>query len=216
MNIAVIGATGAMGSALTRSLAKAGHQLTLFAPDRTKLSDLVRAVQRELPAARVTDAPDAAAAVRPAEVILLAVWYAMQAEVASAVRAVAAGKIVVNIANPLNETFDDVVTPPGTSAAEECASQLPEATVVKAFNTVFAADFAAPDFGGIRPDVFVAGDDERASDIVSTLVRDVGFNPLFVGRLSASRTLERMAVLLIGLSSRYTYNWRAGWKVLHG
>jgi predicted dinucleotide-binding enzyme len=46
-------------------------------------------------------------------------------------------------------------------------------------------------------------------------VKDTGFNPLIAGKLQASRTLEHMTVLLVGLSMRYNYNWLAGWKVLH-
>lgn len=215
MKVAVIGANGSMGSNITKSLAKAGHELYVYSPETCKLFDFVATVQKEIPMARIVITVDAADAAASAEVIIPAVWYSKQAEVANSIRKAAAGKIVVSLANPLNETYDGLVTAAGVSAAEELAILLPDSKVVKAFNTVFAADFANPEFGGLRADNFIAADDEQAVEIVSTLVKDAGFNPIYVGKLQASRTLENMTVLLIGLSNRYNYNWLAGWKVLH-
>jgi predicted dinucleotide-binding enzyme len=39
--------------------------------------------------------------------------------------------VVVDITNPVNETFDDLVTPPDSSAAQQIASSVPGARVVK-------------------------------------------------------------------------------------
>ena len=150
-----------------------------------------------------------------ADIIIPAVWYQSQPEVADKIREVAMNKIVISIANPLNETFDGLLTDPATSAAEELARLLPHSKIVKAFNTTFAADFESPRLSGLVVDSFVAGDDDEAVRTVAQLVRDSGFNPLIAGKLRASRTLEHMTLLLIGLSMRYKYNWLAGWKVLH-
>ena len=215
MKIAVIGATGAMGSALTKSLAKAGHELYVFAPHAEKLETFVEAVKEDTPRAKIKKCGSAQEAAALAEVIIAAVWYSVQEEVADAIREEAKNKIVLNIANPLNETFDGLATSPGTSAAEEMAKLLPESRIVKGFNTAFAGDYSSPEFGGIRPDIFVASDDEKAAEVVSGLVKDAGFNPLYSGKLFMSRTLESMMLLLIGLTNRYGYNWLAGWKVLH-
>ena len=63
------------------------------------------------------------------------------------------GKIVISIVNPLNQTYDGLVTESTTSAAEELAKVLPYSKIVKAFNTVFAADFYTPSVGGKTVDV---------------------------------------------------------------
>jgi len=102
-----------------------------------------------------------------------------------------------------------------TSGAEELAALLPHSKVVKAFNTVFAADFAAPILDGKTVDCFIAGDDDQAIATVSQLVQDAGFNPVAAGKLPISRTLENMMVLLIGLTMKNNYNGVVGWKVLH-
>jgi predicted dinucleotide-binding enzyme len=115
----------------------------------------------------------------------------------------------------LNETYNDLVTAPDTSAAEELQKLLPNSKVIKAFNTTFAADFATPVIDGKQVDAFVAGNDEEAVNTVSELVKTAGFNPIVAGDLAVSRTLENMQLLLIRLGMKYNYNWLAGWKILH-
>jgi len=128
---------------------------------------------------------------------------------------VANQKIVISIANPLNETYNGLVTAPDTSAAEELQKLLPDSKVIKAFNTTFAADFSTPLIDGRQVDAFIAGNDEEALQTVSEMVTVAGFNPIIAGDLTVSRTLENMQLLLIQLGMKYNYNWLAGWKILH-
>jgi predicted dinucleotide-binding enzyme len=102
-----------------------------------------------------------------------------------------------------------------TSAAEELQKLLPNSTVIKAFNTTFAADFSTPIIDGKQVYAFITGNDEDALKTVSELVTTAGFNPIIAGDLSVSRTLENMQLLLIQLGMKYNYNWLAGWKILH-
>ena len=122
---------------------------------------------------------------------------------------------MISISNPLNETYDGLVTIPGTSAAEELQKLLPYSKVIKAFNTTFAADFLTPVIDGRQADAFVAGDDDEALETVSQMVTTAGFNPIIAGKLVVSRTLENMQLLLVQLGLKYNYNWLAGWKILH-
>jgi 8-hydroxy-5-deazaflavin:NADPH oxidoreductase len=213
--IAIIGAAGTMGSGLARNLAKAGHRILLAGPKRDKLTALAAAIKANTPKANLEILDCSHEASWEADVIIPAVPYTAQAAVAAKTKDVVTGKIVISIVNPLNATYDGLVTDPTTSAAEELAKLLPRAKVVKAFNTVFGADFNSPDLAGMTVDNFIAGDDDEAVATVAQLVRDAGFNPLIAGKLSVSRTLESMMVLLIGLTIKNGYNWLAGWKVLH-
>jgi predicted dinucleotide-binding enzyme len=88
----------------------------------------------------------------------------------------------------LNAEYDDLVTPIGTSAAEESQKMLPHARVIKAFYTTFVADFDSPLIDG-NTDAFIAGNHADAINIVSDVVRTAGFNPVPVGDLTLSRTL---------------------------
>ena len=150
-----------------------------------------------------------------ADIIIAAVHIEAYKEVAEKIKDMANQKIVISIANPLNETYNGLVTSPDKSAAEELQKLLPNSKVIKAFNTTFAADFSTPVIDGKQVDAFIAGNDEEALQTVSELVSTAGFNPIVAGDLSVSRTLESMQLLLIQLGMKYNYNWLAGWKILH-
>ena len=213
--IAVIGATGNMGSAIAKSLSKGNYRLLLFANDKSKLKNLEKEIASAYPAADVESINCSYTASWEADVIIVAAPFAAEKEIADKIREVANQKIVVSIANPLNDSFDGLVTAPDTSAAEELQKLLPHSKVIKAFNTTFAADFAQPVIDGKQVDAFIAGNDSDALETVKELVQTAGFNPIVAGDLSVSRILENMQLLLIRLGIKYNYNWLAGWKILH-
>lgn len=213
--VAVIGATGNMGSAISKSLSKGNYRLLLKGGEQQKLDALVDEIRGKNPAADVEAMACPKEAVWEADIIILAVPFNAEKEIVEKIKEVANQKIVISIANPLNDTFDGLVTAPDTSAAEELQKLLPDSKVVKAFNTTFAADFSTPVINGKQADAFIAGDDGDAVDTVSELVSTAGFNPIVAGNLKVSRTLENMQLLLIQLGLKYNYNWLAGWKILH-
>jgi 8-hydroxy-5-deazaflavin:NADPH oxidoreductase len=213
--IAIIGATGNMGSAIARSIAKGPYRLLLKGNRQEELDSLVKDIKTKNPNTEVESAVCPTEASWEADIIVLAVPFENEKEIAPVIKEVASQKIVISISNPLNATYNGLVTDPGTSAAEELQKLLPHSKVVKAFNTTFAADFTTPVINGTQADAFIAGNDEDALQIVSDLVATAGFNPIVAGKLSVSRTLENMQLLLIQLGMKYNYNWLAGWKILH-
>lgn len=213
--IAIIGAAGKMGSGLTRNLSKSGYRLLIVGSNQSKLKELITSIKSSTPKADIEIKNSAKEASREADIIIPAVKYKMESSIIDEIREAAVGKIVISIANPLNDTYDGLVTNPNTSAAEELAKLLPHSKIVKAFNTVFAADFITPNLSGNIVDCFIAGNDEEAVAEITELVKDACFNPLNAGKLSVSRTLENMMVLLIGLNMKYNFNWSAGWKILY-
>lgn len=212
--VAVIGATGNMGSAISRNLSKGNYRLLLCANDREKLSTLAVDIKKGA-SAEIESLDCTVNASWEADIIIVAVPFQAEKEVAEKIKQVANQKIVVSISNPLNETYSGLLTAPGTSAAEELQRLLPNSKVVKAFNTTFAADFATPVIAGKQVDAFVVGNDDESVKTVSGLVTTAGFNPIIAGDLSVSRTLESMTLLLISLTMKYNYDWLAGWKILH-
>jgi len=213
--IAIIGASGNMGSAIAKSLAGGNYRLLLYSTNQEKTATLLRSIHEKHPGADAELIDCSTQASWEADIIIMAVPYAAEKEVAEKIKEVANQKIVISIANPLNETYSGLVTDPGTSAAEELQQLLPHSKVVKAFNTTYAADFTNPVIDGKQVDGFIAGSDPEALEIVVELVATAGFNPIVAGDLSISRTLESMQSLLISLTMKYDYNWHAGWKVLH-
>jgi NADPH-dependent F420 reductase len=213
--IAIIGASGNMGSAIAKSLAKGNYRLLLFANHQEKTLQLINEIKQLNPSADIDSMGCPFDASWEADIIIPAVNYKVEKEVAEKIKPVTTQKIVISISNPLNENYDGLVTASDSSAAEELQNYLPDAKVVKAFNTVFAGDFSSPVIAGKQADVFIAGNDGEALKTVGVLVADAGFNPIIAGGLSTSRTLENMTALLIRLNMKYNYNWIGGWKVLH-
>lgn len=107
------------------------------------------------------------------------------------------GKVVVDITNPVDwASFDRLVTPADSSAAEEIAKQVPSgAAVVKAFNTTFASTVVAGSVAGQKLDVLLAGDDADAKATVGALVEAGGLNAIDVGPLRRARQLEHLGFL---------------------
>jgi NADPH-dependent F420 reductase len=213
--IAVIGATGNMGSAISKSIANGPYRLLLKANKQEELDDLLKEIKANNANAEVEAVVCPTEASWEADIIILAVPFDAEKELAAKIREVANQKIVISIANPLNATYDRLVTAPDTSAAEELQKLLPNSKVIKAFNTTFAADFSTPVIDGKQADAFIAGNDEDALHTISEMVTTAGFNPIVAGDLSVSRTLENMQLLMIQLGIKYNYNWLAGWKILH-
>lgn len=211
--IAIVGATGNMGSAIAKNLAPAGiYRLLLMSNDQQKLVELKSALQKSGSKTEIFTIGCAREASWEADIIIVATPYASEREVADKIREVTTGKIVISISNPLDAQFGDLVTSPNTSAAEELQKMLPESKVVKTFNTTFAADFITPIIDGKTADAFIAGNNGDAIEAVTEIVKTSGFNPIVAGDLSVSRTLERMELLLIQLATKNNYNWLAGCK----
>src|SRR5690349_2612942 len=125
------------------------------------------------------------------DIVVLAVPYPALAAIVDARRDQLAGKVVVDITNPLNfETYDSLTVAADGSAAAELAADLPESRVVKAFNINFAATLAAGTVGDQPTAVLVAGDDADAKRAVTDLVTGAGLQAIDAGTLRRARELE--------------------------
>src|SRR6266568_907166 len=150
-----------------------------------------------------------------AGIVVLALPFAAAEQVAAANREELAGQIVVDISNPVDfATFDSLVVPPGTSAAEQIAAAAPGARVVKAFNTTFAGTLVAGEAGGAPLDVFVAGDDADAKQAVADLAASGGLRPIDAGPLKRARELEGFQFLHMTLQQTLGTGWSSAIKIV--
>jgi hypothetical protein len=149
-----------------------------------------------------------------ADVIVLAVPYDAVEQVTRAIAPVVNDKVVIDVTNPSKPDWSGPLFAGAGSAAEQIAAWLPEAHVVKAFNTVFASNLSgrAPD--GATLDGFVAGDDPAAKATVLGLVESIGLKPIDAGPLTAARHLESLAWLNIALNNQPGWSWNTGWKLV--
>lgn len=149
------------------------------------------------------------------DVVVLAVPYPAVASVLSAYGDALAGKVVVDITNPLNfETFDSLVVPAGSSAAAGIQEQLPTAKVLKAFNTTFAATLASKKVGGVPTTVLVAGDDDAAKRTLVDAVKAGGVRAVDAGTLARAHELEALGFLQLTLAVGEKVAWTGGFAVV--
>jgi len=203
--IAVIG-TGNVGSALGSAAVKAGYGVVFAGQDTAKAREVAAA-------AGATAAGTPRDAVAGADIVVLAVPYTALADVAAEIAPVAEGKIVIDPSNPIKSDYSGLALS-DSSGAEELARLLPNSKVVKAFNTVFAGNAANPGALGYQLDSLFATDDDAAKDAVCGLSSSIGFRPIHVGPLVASRELEAMAWLNIRLQMVSNGNWNTAFALV--
>jgi NADPH-dependent F420 reductase len=148
------------------------------------------------------------------EIVVLAVPYPAVASIIAERGDQLAGKIVVDITNPLNfETFDSLVVPADSSAAAEIAAALPSARVLKAFNTTFAGTLASGEVGPLGTTVLVAGDDSDAKATLAGMVAAGGLKVIDAGALKRAREMEALGFLQISLAANEKISWTGGFGV---
>ncbi|HEX6329700.1 MAG TPA: NADPH-dependent F420 reductase [Actinomycetota bacterium] len=203
MDVAIIG-TGNVGGALARSLAKAGHKVTITSTSPGEAN----AIADEIGGTAAGSNREAAEA---GDVVIPAVYFDSMAEVLDEIGDLLEGKVLVDVTNRMGDTPGAVVD--GTSNAEKTQERVPQARVVKAFNTLFATRQADPEVDGTPVDAFLAGDDEVAKKVVSELAGSMGMRPIDAGPLDSARILEAMAVLNIWLNMQGGA-WQNSWKLI--
>jgi hypothetical protein len=185
--VTIIG-TGNMGQAIAGLVTKGGHSAQILGETDT---DAVTG-----------------------DIVVLAVPYAALADVVATRGASLAGRVVVDITNPVDfATFDSLVVPADSSAAAELADALPESRVLKAFNTTFAATLAAGTVGGLTTTVLIAGDDAEAKAQLAEVVSAAGLNAIDAGPLRRARELEAIGFAQISLAVGEKVSWTGGFGV---
>lgn len=182
MRIAIVG-TGNMGSAFARACASAGHDVSIGHRDPAKAAALAADIGATVEGGGI------GAAIKHADIVLLALPYEAIASVLSAAGTLA-GKVLVDISNPISADYRELLLGHTTSAAEEIQKAAPGALVVKAFNTIFAGLVSAEARAGKAVQTFVASDSDDASAKVRMLAESLAFEAVNAGPLSNSRFLE--------------------------
>ena len=148
------------------------------------------------------------------QIVVLAVPYPAVADILATRGDQLASKMVVDITNPLNyETFDSLTVPADSSAAAQIAATLPRSTIVKAFNTTFAATLASGTAGEVPTTVLIAGDDSQAKSQLADVVTAGGLRAIDSGSLRRARELEALGFLQITLAAQDKTPWTGGFAL---
>lgn len=150
------------------------------------------------------------------DLVVLAVPYPAALAIAKANQSQLAGKVVVDITNPLDfETWDGLVVPADSSATAQLAGLLPDAQVIKAFNTTFAGTLAAQTVGDTVPTkVLTAGDSAEAKQALATALKGSQVAVIDAGSLKRARELEALGFLQMTLAAKEKISWTGGFGLL--
>ena len=195
-SISIIG-TGNMASTIGALAVAGGNTVEVVGRDQSKAAELAKTLGGGTTTGEF-------GAVPAGDIVIVALGYANVVPVVTQYGDALAGRVIVDICNPVNSAGDGLAIPDGTSIAEGVAAAAPaSASVVKAFNTTFGAVLAK----GQPLDVLIAGDDEHAKAGVAEFVESLDLRPLDVGGLTMAQYLEGTGLVMIGLAQHGVGNF---------
>ena len=193
MKIGILG-SGEVAKTLAGGFLEHGHEVMLGTRDPSKLADW----QKQNPRGRVGSFGDAA---KTAELAVLAVKgsAALKALQIAGAQALA-GKVVIDTCNPIADAppANGVLrffTALDDSLMERLQKAFPDLRLVKAFNSVGSARMVNPEFGGVRPTMFICGNDAAAKQSVSRVLDQFGWESEDMGGAEAARAIEPLCIL---------------------
>jgi len=190
--ISIIG-SGGMAAAIGGLAAGAGYTVEIMSRDASK----AQALADEIGSNATTGIFGALPA---GDIVILAMPYSAVLDVVKQYGEQLAGKLIVDITNPVGPDLKSLVTPEGSSGTREIVQIAPAtAQVVKAFNSQFSHVLAASAVEQHRLDVFIAGDDAQAKAGIAAFVENLGMRPIDAGALDMARALEHVCLLSLGL-----------------
>ncbi len=188
--VGIIG-DGRVGSALKRGLENSGYEVRAVGNNPVRVAEIAKW----------------------GEVVVLAVPYAAINETLKEIGEGVDGKILIDVTNVITE--GGPLSEHSTSGAERLQKRVPNAVVVKAFNTVFATHMNNGSAKGRQLTLLVAGDSASAKTRVMDIGRDIGFDPVDAGPLPNARLLESLGNLNIDLGLKLGMGTDIGFALVH-
>jgi hypothetical protein len=211
--VGVLG-SGEVGRRLAEGFCSRGHEVMIGSRDPGK-SELREWASGEGAGIQAGTFADAA---RHGELLVLAVLgNAAPEAIAEAGAANFSGKVVIDAMNPLDFSggFPPKLSIAGEdSLGERMQRELPDARVVKAFNTIGNQYFVDPSFAEGQPTMLIAGNDEAAKRTVGDVLADFGWpEPVDIGGIEGSRELEAICIAWVKIGG-LRGAWDHGFKLL--
>jgi predicted dinucleotide-binding enzyme len=212
MRIGVLG-TGGVGRALGKGFVTLGHDVKMGS--RSPTNEKAVAWAKEI-GSKASVGTFGQAATFGEVIVLATLGVANDAVLRDAGPDTFRGKVVIDATNPLDLSGG---VPPtlavsgNDSGGERVQRLLPDAHVVKAFNTVGNAFMFRPSFPGGPPDMFICGNDQDAKVRVGRIVTEFGWGVVDAGGIESSRYLEAMCMVWV-LSGIHSKNWNQAFKML--
>lgn len=207
LNFGILG-SGRMAVRLADLAAKSGHNVILGSRDPARARGIADALGGSVSGGSYQEAV-------AADIVMPSIFIRDGAmDILAPFKDAVAGKIVVDILNPFNDTYSDFILPWDTSAAEELQKLWPGARIVSTFKWPFWEAFENAEFEGGPMDVIYTGDDHDAKAAVLKLFSASPWRFLDGGGLAQARFTERMTLFCGQLAAKYGYLPRVGWRLL--
>jgi predicted dinucleotide-binding enzyme len=192
-----------MGTAIAGVVTNGGNAVQVLTKDPVKASAAIPAATHGAVGDPITG-----------DIVILALPYAAVDEVLGRYAGALDGKVIVDLTNPVDfATFDSLVVPTGSSAAAVIAESFPRSTVLKAFNTTFAATLASGSVGAERTTVLIAGDDTEAKAGLAAILEAGGLRAVDAGSLRRAHELEALGFLQLTLAAGNKTSWTSGFAL---
>lgn len=194
MKIGIIG-SGIVAKTLGTGFIKYGHEVTLGTRNPEKLAEWKSANRNK---ANVSSFEEAA---KYGEILVLAVQ-GKAAESALDLAGVSnlSGKTILDATNPISDKPPvngvlNFFTDQNGSLLEQLQKKYPDVNFVKAFSCVGAGNMVNPDFGGIKPTMFIAGNNDAAKKQTKEILDAFGWETEDMGSAEAARAIEPLCIL---------------------
>ena len=194
MKIGILG-SGVVGQTLASGFIKHGHQVKIGTSNSSKLSDWLKSAGVNASVGTFEEA-----AIFGDIVVLAVKGNAALTVLEKAGNKNLADKTIVDATNPIADAppvngvlqfFTDI----NSSLMEQLQSKYPAANFVKAFSCVGSALMVNPDLGGIKPTMFIAGNNEKAKSEVKNILDAFGWEIEDMGSAEAARAIEPLCIL---------------------
>jgi predicted dinucleotide-binding enzyme len=192
--IGIIG-SGIVGQTLANGFIKHGYEVLIGTRDTSKLSDWKKQAGT---GGKTGSFADAAAF---GDLIVLTVKATAVKDVINlAGEKNFKGKTVIDTTNPIADAppVNGVIkffTTLDNSLMEQLQTEYPDVNFVKAFSCIGSAFMVNPDFNGIKPTMFICGNNDGAKKQVSDILDKFGFEVSDMGKVEAARAIEPLCIL---------------------
>ena len=211
MKIGIIG-SGTVGQQLGIGFTRIGNEVKIGTRDKSKLTDWLKNAGPKASEGSNEEA------VKFGEIIILATaWSGTENAINISGKENFSGKILIDVTNPLDFSGGmppKIAVPFNDSGAQHIQRWLPDAKVVKAFNTVNAYTMINPEYEEGIPDFFIAGNDKKAKEVVTSLTKQLGWKSIIdMGDLSEAIWLETLTMLWVHYGAKFN-SWSHAFKLL--
>ena len=194
MKVGILG-SGIVGQTLGSGFIKYGHQVKIGTSNPNKLNDWIKSSGKNASVGSFADAASFG------EIIILAVkGTATMNVLEKAGSKNLADKTIIDATNPIEEVppVNGVLkffTDQNYSLMEQLQSNYPESNFVKAFSCVGNSSMVDPDFGGQKPTMFIAGNNDDSKNVVKKILDTFGWEVEDMGKAEAARAIEPLCIL---------------------